>query len=410
MNGFFDARECQDADNREQRLLSQLPEFLGHAREHSSYYRRLLAGTAVDEITSRQALATLPITRKSDLIDLQQVQSPLAGMENEGAALDRLFLSPGPICEPECNQPDWWRMGRAFYAAGFRPGDRVQNCLSYHLSPGGFILDSGARACGCVVIPAGPGQTDQQLAINARLQPEGYCGTPSFLKILLDKAEQAGQRLSFRMALVTGEALPDTLRASFAEAGITVLQAYATADIGLIAYETRPGEGLVLAEDLLVEIVRPGTEQPVAAGEVGEVVVTSFNSDYPLLRFATGDLSSMLEAPSPCGRTNGRIRGWQGRADQATKVKGMFVHPRQLEQLRQQVAGMSRIRALVEHQGHNDQLTLLCEPTGEVPLPEPEVADLARVILKLGAEVSWVAPGSLPADGIVIEDRRPVPS
>ncbi|TKB48159.1 phenylacetate--CoA ligase [Ferrimonas sediminicola] len=408
MSEFFDDKECLDPAEREAGLLTQLDEFIGFARSRSPYYGALLAQLE-GPLDSREALATLPVTRKSQLIELQQERGPLGGLNPEGGRVERLFQSPGPINEPENTGNDWWRMGRAFYAAGFRPGQLVQNCLSYHLSPGGFILDSGARACGCTVIPAGPGQTELQLEINASLRPQGYCGTPSFLKILLDRAAEKDQSLSFTHALVTGEALPGPLRQLFLEAGIQVRQAYATADIGLIAYESEPDQGLVLAEDLLVEIVRPGSGEPVADGEVGEVVVTSFNRDYPLVRFATGDLSAMMTGTSPCGRSNGRIKGWMGRADQTTKVKGMFVHPVQLERLRNRVAGMSRIRARVERHQHNDRLTLLCEPEGQPTLPESEVATLARALLKLGAEVTWVAPGSLPRDGIVIEDCRPAP-
>ncbi|BDY05533.1 AMP-binding protein [Ferrimonas sp. YFM] len=406
---FFDDKECLDPQEREAGLLAQLDGFIDFARGSSPYFGALLAELS-GPVASREALASLPVTRKSQLIELQEERGPFGGLNPEGGRVERLFQSPGPINEPENTGNDWWRMGRAFYAAGFRPGQLVQNCLSYHLSPGGFILDSGARACGCTVIPAGPGQTELQLEINASLKPQGYCGTPSFLKILLDRAAEKGQTLSFTHALVTGEALPGALRQVFQDAGIEVRQAYATADIGLIAYESEPDQGLVLAEDIVVEIVRPGSGEPVADGEVGEVVVTSFNRDYPLIRFATGDLSAMMDGPSACGRSNGRIKGWMGRADQTTKVKGMFVHPVQLERLRSRVAGMSRIRALVERQAHNDQLTLLCEPQAEPPLPESEVATLARALLKLGAEVNWVEPGSLPRDGIVIEDRRPSPS
>ncbi|MBY6186450.1 AMP-binding protein [Marinobacter hydrocarbonoclasticus] len=409
MEGYHDPREHQDPQLREQNLLASLQEVVDYARRQCSHYSQTLVAVESGSLTSRAALSELPLLRKSDLIQLQQAHPPLGGVAAMTACVDRLFLSPGPIAEPERCEPDWWRMGRAFRAAGFTPGMRVQNCLSYHLSPGGFILDSGARACGCSVIPAGPGQTEQQLAVNAHLKPEGYCGTPSFLAILLDKAEAMGQRLSFDVALVTGEALPASLRARFEAAGIQVRQAYATADVGLIAYESQPDTGLIVDEDLLLEVVRPGTGTPVPEGEVGEVVVTSFNPDYPLIRFATGDLSSVLTAPSPCGRTNLRIRGWQGRADQSTKVKGLFVHPGQLEQLCNRIDGLSRVRAVVRQLAGQDSLELLCEPEAMPTASAGEVEAQARALLRLGVAARWVEPGALPRDGVVIEDTRPVP-
>ncbi|MBY5921724.1 phenylacetate--CoA ligase family protein [Ferrimonas balearica] len=409
MEAYFEARELRPPSQREQTLLASLRELVEYSRRQSPYYGQTLAAVDITSLTSRAALADLPLLRKSDLSALQEVSGPLGGIAAESAQIDRLFLSPGPICEPEHCTDDWWRMGRAFHAAGFRPGMKVQNCLSYHLSPGGFILDSGARACGCSVIPAGPGQTELQLELNARLKPEGYCGTPSFLAILLDRAEASQQPLSFRVALVTGEALPASLRARFEAAGIRVRQAYATADVGLIAYETEPDAGLVVDEDLLLEVVRPGSGQPVAEGEIGEVVVTSVNPDYPLVRFATGDLSSVMIEPSPCGRTNMRIRGWQGRADQSTKVKGLFVHPGQIEQLRNRIPGLARIRAVITQSEGQDSLTLLCEPEQLPTVTEEEVVAQARALLRLGTSACWVAAGVLPRDGVVIEDTRPTP-
>ncbi|MBW3164809.1 phenylacetate--CoA ligase family protein [Ferrimonas balearica] len=409
MHDYFEPREQQDPARRETQLLEGVQALVEYARRHSPHYARSLAAVDSVGLDSRTALSALPLLRKSELGLLQSASAPLGGVAAEPARLDRLFLSPGPICEPECCQSDWWRMGRAFYAAGFRPGMVVQNCLSYHLSPGGFILDSGARACGCTVVPAGPGQTDLQLELNARLQPQGYCGTPSFLAILLDKAEERGQSLSFSVALVTGEALPAALRARFEAAGITVRQAYATADVGLIAYETVPDQGLIVDEDLLLEIVRPGTGTPVEPGEIGEVVVTSLNRDYPLIRFATGDLSSVLAEPSPCGRTQTRIRGWQGRADQSTKVKGLFVHPGQLEQLRSRIDGLARVRAVVRQHDGQDTLELLCEPELTPSVGVAAVEEQARALLRIGVSARWVTPGELPRDGVVIEDTRPTP-
>ncbi len=407
MSTYFDTRETQDLATRERTLLDELASQLPQLRQHNAFYRSHLGETPLPQPLTRQNLSLLPLLRKSALPQLQAGQPPLAGIANEGQAIDRLFLSPGPIVEPERCDNDWWRMGRAFFAAGFRPGQRVQNCLSYHLSPGGFILDSGARACGCSVIPAGPGQTEQQLLINAQLQPEGYCGTPSFLAILLDKAAERGQTLSFRHALVTGEALTAAQRRTFADAGIRVHEAYATADLGLIAYETSPGEGLVVAEGILLELVRPGGSEPVAESEVGEVVITRLDATYPLIRFATGDLSSLLPGPSPCGRSNRRIRGWLGRADQSAKVRGLFIHPGQLEALRRSVPGLAQIRAVVSDQPQ-DHLVLLCEPEPDAPLGDAAaLAQQAQAQLRLRCEIQWVAPETLPRDGILIEDRRP---
>jgi len=366
-------------------------------------------------LRSRELLAQLPITRKSDLIRLQAKQSPLGGLNAAKANLGRIFQSPGPIYDPENTKDDWWRMGQAFYAAGFRQGELVQNCLSYHLTPGGFILDSGARACGCIVIPAGPGQTDQQLDIIEHLKPQGYAGTPSFLKILLDKAKAENRDVSsITKALVTGEALPKPLRAELAAAGIDTLQAYATADVGLIGFESQSDEGLIIAEDLLVEIVRPGSLEPVAEGEVGEVVVTSFNVDYPLIRFATGDLSAVKLGVSDCGRTNMRIKGWLGRADQTTKVKGMFVHASQIEQVRQAYPYIAKMRLVVSQANYNDKMHLQCEVTDNKYLKEDVTNMLDRIsstlkkVTKLTGTIEFVALGSLADDGKVIDDLRTI--
>ncbi len=409
MNSVYDPNELQSQTRRESELFARLPDFLAYAKQECAHYRRILNDIDVTVISNRQSLTSVPITRKSDLIGLQAKNMPFAGLNASSSTPSRIFQSPGPIFEPEHDSKDWWRMGAAFYAAGFRAGDRVQNCLSYHLSPGGFIMDSGAKACGCTVIPAGPGQTEQQLDIIEQLRPQGYSGTPSFLNILLQKAKEQGRDISsINKALVSGEALTKSLQAAFIEAGVSVSQAYATADIGLIAFETAPDCGLVIAEDILVEIVRPGSQEVVADGEIGEVVVTSFNRDYPLVRFATGDLSSIMAGVSPCGRTNMRIRGWQGRADQTTKVKGMFIHPEQVERIRLRHKQIAKVRLVVTNIDENDQMTLHCEvgDAERASIDMTQVAQTMKAITKLTGYVEPVAPGSLSDDGIVIEDLR----
>jgi len=414
MNSVYDPNELQIPTQREGDLLARLPTFLAYAKQECDHYRHILNDIDVTAISSRQVLASVPVTRKSDLIGLQAKNMPFAGLNASSSTPDRIFQSPGPIFEPEHDSKDWWRMGAAFYAAGFRAGERVQNCLSYHLSPGGFIMDSGAKACGCSVIPAGPGQTEQQLDIIEHLRPQGYCGTPSFLNILLQKAKDQGRDISsINKALVSGEALTPPLQAAFKAAGISVSQAYATADIGLIAYEACPGSGLVIAEDILVEIVRPGSQEVVADGEIGEVVVTSFNPDYPLIRFATGDLSSIMPGLSPCGRTNMRIRGWQGRADQTTKVKGMFIHPEQVERIRLSHSEVAKVRLVVTNIDNRDQMTLHCEVSDAERndivsngVDMTRIAQTMKDITKLTGYVELVSAGSLRDDGIVIEDLR----
>lgn len=415
MKQYYYERECQNPELREQSLLERLPAFITYAKQECEHYGQVLAHIDADKITSRELLAQLPITRKSELIALQAKKSPLGGLNAKTANLSRIFQSPGPIYDPENTSDDWWRMGQAFYAAGFRTGDIVQNCLSYHLTPGGFILDSGARACGCVVIPAGPGQTDQQLDIIEHLKPHGYCGTPSFLKILLDKAKSENRDVSsLSKALVTGEALPSPLRAEFLAAGIDVLQAYASADVGMIGFESQVDDGFIISEDLIVEIVRPGSLEPVAEGEIGEVVVTSFNVDYPLIRFATGDLSAIKSGQSACGRSNARLKGWLGRADQTTKVKGMFVHAEQVEQVRQSYPQVVKMRLSVSQENYNDQMLLQCE----LDTSNCSAADLADItenigstlkkVTKLTGIIELVAIGSLADDGKVIDDLRPI--
>jgi len=417
MKHYFSEKECQDAQEREQLLLARLPDFISFAKQDCQHYGQTLAHIAPEKVNSRELLALLPITRKSDLINLQAINTPLGGLNAKTANIGRIFQSPGPIYDPENTSDDWWRMGQAFYAAGFRKDDLVQNCLSYHLTPGGFILDSGARACGCVVIPAGPGQTEQQLDVIEHLKPQGYCGTPSFLKILLDRANQDNRDISsIKKALVTGEALPEALRAEFNAAGIETLQAYASADIGLIGFESTAGDGFIIAEDLLVEIVRPGTLEPVAEGEVGEIVVTSFNVDYPLIRFATGDLSAIKTDTkmntSACGRSNMCIKGWLGRADQTTKVKGMFVHAEQIEKIRQDFQQIAKMRLTVTSSNHNDQMHLQCEldikgySETDIAGTMVNVSASMKKITKLSGTVELVAIGTLVDDGKVIDDLR----
>lgn len=405
MSDFFDQKECQDSEGREALLVGQLPEFIEFAQTQCDYYAKSLRDFKAADISSRAELARLPLLRKSDLIQLQAQKMPLAGVDARNAAMQRIFQSPGPIYDPQGGSDDFWRTGRAFYAAGFRAGDLVQNCLSYHLTPGGFILDAGAKACGCVVIPAGPGQTEQQFEVIKDLKPQGYCGTPSFLNIL----RQKGDISSIKKALVTGEALPEALRKSFEDDGISVLQAYASADAGLIAYESSAKQGLIVSEDILLEIVRPGTNQPVAPGEVGEIVITSFNCDYPLIRFATGDLSALLPEQSPCGRTNMRIKGWMGRADQTTKVKGMFVHPSQIDAIIKRHSDIEKARLVVTSDNHNDQMTLMCELSTAVSADSVDldaINDSVRTITKLNANIELVTLNQLVNDGKVIDDLR----
>ena len=405
---FYDGRETRKPADREVGLMVALPRIIHHAKSQSVGFGRVLVDVDPKAITSREALASLPITRKSDLIDAHAKEPPFAGLNATPVpALARIFQSPGPIYDPQGKGDDWWRMGRAFFAAGFRSGDIVHNCLSYHLTPGGFIFDSGARACGCVVIPAGVGQSEAQVKAISDLKPTGYCGTPSFLKILIEKAEELGADISsIKRALVSGEALPETLRDWFADRGIAMLQCYASADLGLIAYESDAKNGMIVAEDIILEIVRPGTGDPVAEGEVGEVVVTSLNMDYPLIRFATGDLSAISAGQSPCGRTNDRIKGWMGRADQTTKVKGMFVHPQQIAEIIKRHDAITKARLVVTRESDNDVMTLLCEGADAGHIYA--IGETLASVCKLRGIVESAATGSLPNDGKVIDDKRPL--
>jgi phenylacetate-CoA ligase len=406
---FHDTRETRDAEARERELLIRLPAQIAHARAAAPAFGRLLADVDPDSVTSREALATLPVTRKSELLELQKAARPFGGFSavGWGAACRRVFASPGPLYEPEGARPDYYRLARALFAAGFRAGDLVHNTFSYHFTPAGSMMETAAHALGCTVFPAGVGQTEQQLAAIADLQPNAYVGTPSFLRILLEKADELDVSVSFTKAFVSGEAFPPSLREAFAARGITACQAYATADIGLIAYETPAREGMVVDEDVLLEIVRPGTGDPVAPGEVGEVVVTTFNPDYPLIRFGTGDLSAVLPGASPCGRTNVRIKGWMGRADQTTKVKGMFVHPGQIAQVVRRHPEITRARLVVDNPELNDRMTLMCEVAGGgSEALAGAVAASIRELTKLRGEVAFLPTGALANDGKVIDDVR----
>ena len=405
---FYDPLETRDPEEREQNLMDKLARQVAHAKEATSHYFHALAGINPFGIVTREALANLPLTRKRDLIDLQKKSLPFGGL-NSLAPRDakRVFASPGPIYEMQGKDIDPWRMARALYAAGFRHGDLIHNCFSYHFTPGAFMFEGGARKLGCPVFPGGTGQTEQQVQAIADLRPQGYVGTPSFLRIIVERAEEMGVDISsLRKACVSGEALPTVTRDWLRERGISVRQCYATADIGVIASETDAEDGLVVEEELLVEIVRPGTGDPVAPGEVGEVVVTTFNADYPLIRFATGDLSAVLPGRSRCGRTNMRLKGWLGRADQTTKVKGMFVHPEQLADLARRHPEIHRLRLVVDNPDGQDRMVLHCETEGgSEALAKAMVASL-REATKLRGEVAFCAAGSLPNDGKVIEDSR----
>jgi len=413
MTEFFDALETRDPAAREAALMAALPAHVAHAQQRSAAFADILAGVDAAAVGSRAALARLPVTRKGELLARQQA-SRAAGRDafggfatgRWGAAMRRVYASPGPIYEPEGTAVDYWRTARALYAAGFRAGDLVHNAFSYHMTPGAFILEAGALAVGCTVFPAGTGQTEQQLQAIGELKPTAYVGTPSFLRILCEKAQESGADMrSLTKGMVSAEPFPPSLRDWFAERGMTAYQSYATADAGLIAYETAARQGLVLDEGVIVEIVRPGTGDPVPEGEVGEVVVTVLNPDYPLIRFGTGDLSAVLAGACPTGRTNTRIKGWMGRADQTTKIRGMFVHPGQVAEVVRRFPGVARARLVVTGAMANDQMTLRVE-SANVPGLAERLADAVRDVTKLRSQIELVAPGSLPNDGKVIEDAR----
>jgi len=401
----YDVLETRDPEERERDLFARLPSAIARAMRASGWAKQL-AGLDPRTVGSRAALAGLPLLRKSDLLALQKAAPPFGGFNlTPPGAARRLLMSPGPIFEPEGQGSDWGGGARVLFAAGFRAGDVVHNAFSYHLTPGGFMLESAAHALGCAVIPAGPTNTEQQVDAIAHLRPRGYIGTPDFLKVLLDAAAKAAKDVSsLARGLVSGAALPASLRQEFSGRGVAVQQCYATAELGCIAYESSSREGMILNENLILEIVRPGTGDPVAVGEVGEVVVTSFNPDYPMIRLATGDLSATLAGASPCGRTNMRIKGWIGRADQATKVKGLFVHPGQVAEITRRHPELGRARLVVARYGEQDTMLLLaeCRQTGL----ESAVAATLQSVTKLRGDVKLVAPGSLPNDGKIIADER----
>jgi phenylacetate-CoA ligase len=405
----FDARETIDPAAREANFVERLPALI-EAALAAPGWRAHLGDIDPKAIDSRTALARLPVLRKSTLIEQQRSAPPFAGfVAGAHGAFGRMFTSPGPIYEPEGRHDDAWRSARALFAAGFRSGDIVLNTFSYHLTPGGFIMDSGARAVGCVVIPAGPGNTDAQLDVIAQLQPTGYTGTPDFLKILLDAGEAKGKPIkSIRRAAVSGAAFPPSLQAEIKARGIDAYQLYATSDLGCVAYETAARDGMVVAEDVLLEIVRPGTGDPVAEGEVGEIVVTSFDHDHSWIRLALGDLTAALPGASATGHTHTRIKGWMGRADQSTKVKGMFVHPEQLAAVARRHPELTKLRLVVARKDETDAMTLRAESGSHDAALAAAVAESLRALTKLGGAVELVAPGSLPNDGKVIEDARPV--
>jgi len=410
----LDGLETRDPEQREGELLARLPALVARAQSASGW-ARILDGVDARDIHSRKALAALPVTRKSDLKSLQHHEHPFGGLNATPLGqLRRVFMSPGPIFDPEGNGMDWWRFARPMYAAGVRPGSLVQNCFSYHFTPAAYMVEGGAARIGCPVIPAGIGQTEQQVQAMATLRPDTYIGTPSFLKLIIEKAHDMGADISgMKQALVSAEALPESLRRWFTDHGVPhVLQTYASADVGNMAYETATAgmihPGMVVDEDVLLEIVRPGSGEPVAPGEVGEVVVTVFNPDYPLIRFATGDLSAVLAdgGPSPCGRTNVRIRGWMGRADQTTKVRAMFVHPAQVNEIARRHPEILKARLVVSGRVANDVMTLHCEVDDPASAYAPPIIETIRDLTKLRGEVQFTVRGSLPNDGKVIDDVR----
>ena len=407
MTHHLDNRETRDPRQRELDLTGHLPGLLAKVLKAPGWQRHL-GNIDPTQINSRAALARLPVMRKEALPGLQKAEPPFGGFTSEESErIGRLFTSPGPIYEPEGRQEDPWRAARGLFAAGFRGGDRVLNTFSYHLTPGGFIMDGAARSIGCIVIPAGPGNTEQQLDLIEHLRPTAYTGTPDFLKILLDAARTAGRDASsITKAVVSGAAFPPSLQAEFRSRGIDAYQLYATADVGLVAYESPAREGLIVNEDVLVEIVRPGTGDLAADGEVGEVVVTSFDPHHPWIRLALGDLSAILPGASPCGRTNSRIKGWMGRANQTAKVKGMFVRPEQVAEIARRHRELGRLRLVVTRVGETDAMTLKAESNVTEAGLQEAIGETLRAVMKLGGSVELLAPGSLPNDGKVIEDAR----
>jgi phenylacetate-coenzyme A ligase PaaK-like adenylate-forming protein len=409
----YDELETRNPEARECALMAALPAHVAHAKANAPGFARVLKEVEPNDIKSRKSLARLPVTRKSDLHALQKALPPLGGLNATPVEkLAKLFVSPGPIYDPEGRGGDWWRTARGLFAGGFRAGDLVLNTFAYHFTPAGSMLESGALALGCSVIPSGTGQTEMQVAAIRDLRVRGYIGTPSFLKLIVEKADEAKSDLStLKKAQVGAEYLPPALRQAMRERGIAVTQMYGSADLGLIAYESvnadaSVNEGMILEEKLILEIVRPGTGDPLPDGEVGEVVITSFNRDYPLIRFGTGDLSAVLPGASPCGRTNVRIKGWMGRADQSTKVRAMFVTPGQVAEVLRRHPEVRRARLVVEGEAGSDRMTLKCEVSEAISGLGDALVATIRDVTKLRGEVELLAPGSLPNDGKVIEDKR----
>jgi phenylacetate-CoA ligase len=407
MPDHYDSLETRSPRLRDSEECAVLPKVVAHAMTAPGWAKHL-SGIKAHDVKSRSALAKLPVLRKSDITALQKENPPFGGLNvTAPGKVRRLLMSPGPIFEPEGEGKDWWGSARALYAAGFRAGDVVHNSFAYHLTPGGFILEAGLHALGCPVIPGGVGNTEQQLEAIAHYRPSGYVGTPDFLKILLDTAEKTGKDASsIKRALVSGAALPASLREELKQRGVAVLQCYATADLGVIAYESEAREGMIVNETVIVEVVRPGTGDLVAEGEVGEVVVTSFNPDYPMIRLGTGDLSALLPGLSPCGRSNARIKGWMGRADQTAKVKGMFVHPKQMAEVAAQHPQLERLRLVVGREAEQDTMTLVAECAEPNDALAAAVAATLQSVTKLKGAVNLVAPGTLPNDGKVVADER----
>ncbi len=430
MSDYFDALEVRGQEQREADLFAALPRALAMARERAPAIAAQLQDLSPDDMTSRDALAAIPVLRKSELLRQQLAQRRQTADQSNDKAVNasesvvqrvfggfstigwgeaaRVFASPGPIYEPESKRADYWRFGRALYAAGFRANTLLYNCFSYHFTPAGSMFETAGLAIGCTVFPGGVGQTEMQVSTIRDLQPEGYAGTPSFLKLILEKADEMQTPLpSLRRALFSGEAFPPSLQAWFSDRGIHGYQAYGTADLGLIAYESEARDGLIIGEDIILEIVRPGTNDPVPDGEVGEIVVTTLNPDYPLLRFGTGDLSAIMPGHSACGRTNQRIRGWLGRADQTTKVRGMFVHPEQIADIVGRFNEVTRARLVVSGETGRDDMTLFVEVPGEAPADlKDRLGSVVREVTKLRADVVLVREGELANDGKVIEDSR----
>ena len=406
---YFDDLETRSADARESAQFEALQAQLAHAKSKTKFYGDLFKDLDPATVTDRAALSKLPLTRKHDLIEQQKSLPPFGGLNAVGLEnMSRLFQSPGPIFEPQ-GEGDFWRGGRAFYAAGFRAGDLVHNSFSYHLTPGGWIMDASARAVGCTIFPAGIGNTEQQAAAIAHLKPVAYSGTPSYLKALLDKGAEMGLEMgSICKAMVGGEALPPSLRAEYKDRGVMMYQNFATADLGLVAYESPALEGMICDEGVIVEVVRPGTGEPVEEGEVGELVVTLLGNDlYPLIRFATGDLTAVLPGNSPCGRTNMRIKGWMGRADQTTKIKGMFVHPEQVAEVVKRHDEIKKGRLVVDNADNKDFMVLHCELNGAGSDDlAAAIRDSLSQVCKLKGDVTFVEAGSLANDGKVIDDIR----